>query len=403
VSGTGSRPRVGIDARLAWHTGIGRYVRGLTNALLEDATDFTFVVLTNPKNDPTAVWDWLEGGDAKDEGRLEVAQFAKPVAPYSIAEQGWIAEATRARKLDLLHVPHWNVPLLARVPVVATIHDAIYLNVPDAAPSRLARVAAAFFMKRAARKAVRVLVPSRAAAEEVIESLHVEREKIARVALTADEIAGWVERVRRGSCETISPRVRELPRFVLSAGTHLPHKDVPLLVRAFATVKRELGLRELVLAIAGPRGRGTDAVVRAIQESGAKESVALLGEVTDRDLAYLYDRAACFATASRAEGFGLAPLEGLAAGAPVIASDIAAHREVLGDAALFFPAGDERALVNALARVLGVETFARDLARRGPPRAAMFSSRALARGTANVYRAVLGLAPRPALEPHHAG
>lgn len=395
-----ARPRIGIDARLAHHTGIGRYVRGLVNALLEDARDFTFVVIANPaSSDPTAVWDWLEGGDAKDEGRLEVVQFQKPVAPYSLAEQGWIAEVCRSRALGLLHVPHWNVPLLARVPVVASFHDATYLRFPGTAPSTLARLGAGFLMRRAARKAARILVPTEAAAQEVVEHARAPREKLVRVALTADEMAGWVERVRRGSCETISPRVRALPRFVLVAGNHLPHKDVPLVVRAFATVRRELGLRDLVLAIAGPRGRGTEALEQAIAASGLGESVALLGEVTDRDLGYLYDRAACFVTASRAEGFGLAPLEALAAATPVIASDIAPHREVLGDAALSFPVGDEKALANALARVLGVEAFARDLARRGPPRAARFPARGMARGTANVYRQVLGLAPAPALEP----
>jgi glycosyltransferase involved in cell wall biosynthesis len=204
--------------------------------------------------------------------------------------------------------------------------------------------------------------------------------------------------VRRGSCETISPRVRELPRFVLYAGNHLPHKDVPLLVRAFATVKKELGLRELVLALAGPRGRGTDAIEAAAKSAGVSESVVVLGEVTDRDLAFLYDRAACYATASRAEGFGLSPLEAAAAGAPVIATKIAPHEEVLGDAALYFPPGDERALVNALARVLGVEAYARDLARRGPPRAARYPARAMARATANVYREVLGI-PAPGETP----
>jgi alpha-1,3-rhamnosyl/mannosyltransferase len=381
-----SRLRVGIDARCAHATGIGRYVRGLTNALVEHERDLEVVVIANPHgSDPTAVWDWLEGGDAKDEGRLEVAQFAKPVAPRSFAEQAWLSEVARAKKLDLLHVPDWNVPLLARVPIVSTFHDATYIRFPHTAPSRLASWGAGVFMRRAAKKAARVLVPSNAARDEIALHVRVPREKLEVVPLFMDEIASWVERVRRGSCETVSPRVRELPRFVLYVGTQLSHKRVPLLIRAFKHVKKELGLRELVLAVAGPPGRGTEEC-RAV----ADESVVLLGEVNDRDLGYLFDKAACFATASVNEGFGLAALEGLAAGTPVIATDIPAHREVLGDAALLVPPEDEKALVGALARVLTVEALAKDLARRGPPRASLYRVAETAKKTAAVYREICG-------------
>ncbi|HZU95361.1 MAG TPA: glycosyltransferase family 1 protein [Planctomycetota bacterium] len=377
--------RVGIDARLAHATGIGRYVRGLVNALLEHERDLEVVVIANPHgNDPTAVWDWLDApaGTAKDEGRLEIAQFEKPVAPRSVAEQAWIAEACRRKKLDLLHVPDWNVPFLAPVPVVATIHDATYLRFPEAAPSRLASLGAGIFMRRAAKKARRVIVSTRAAAEEVSSYVRVPREKITVIPLFVDEVASWVARIRLGSCETVSPRVRELPRFVLYVGTHLAHKDVPLLIAAFERVKKELGLRDLVLALAGKEGRNTDAC-----KTGSP-SVIFLGEVNDRDLAYLYDRAAVFATASRNEGFGLASLEALAAGTPVIASDIPVHREVLGDAALFVPPRDEKAFAGALARVLTIDALAKDLRRRGPERAANFSARETARATAAVYREV---------------
>ncbi len=114
----------------------------------------------------------------------------------------------------------------------------------------------------------------------------------------------------------------------------------------------------------------------------------------DRDLAYLYDKAACFATASRNEGFGLCAVEAMAAGTPVIATDIPAHREVLGDAAQLVPPGDEKALAGALGRVLAIEALAKDLSRRGPPRASLYRAERTARETAQVYRSVLGLVAR---------
>jgi alpha-1,3-rhamnosyl/mannosyltransferase len=239
-------------------------------------------------------------------------------------------------------------------------------------------------MRRVARRAARVIAPSEAARDEVAAAVEIDRAKIATIPLFVDEMASWIARVRAGSCEVISERVRALPRFVLYTGHHLPHKDVPLVVGAVARVKKELGLRELALALAGPRGRGTPAVEAAARDAGVAEHVHLLGEVVDRDLAFLY-------AASRGEGFGLALAEAAFAGAPCIASDIAAHRETLGDAALFFEPGDEKALAGALARVLSIDALARDLGARGTARARRFSALATARATADVYRAVLGI------------
>jgi glycosyltransferase involved in cell wall biosynthesis len=385
-----ARPRIGIDARLAHRTGIGRYVRGLVNALLQVERDVTFVVLANPDgNDPTAVWDWLDGGQAKDEGRLEVVQFAKAVEAYTLAEQAWLPEVVRSKKLDLFHVPHWNAPVVGTTPLVVSIHDATYLTVAGAAPSRLKRAGARFVMKRVARKAGHVLVPSEAARTEVASTLGIDPAKTSVIPLFVDEVLDWVGRFRRGGCETISEPVKSLERFVLYVGHCLPHKDVPLVVRAFARVKKELGLTELVLALAGPRGRGTDAVEAAVTEAGVRDHVRFLGEVTERDLAYLYDRAAAFVTASRNEGFGLAACEAAAVGAPVIASDIPAHREVLREGALYFTPGDEKVCAGALARVLAVEAFARDLVKKGQARALSFRASETARATAAVYRAAL--------------
>ncbi len=106
--------------------------------------------------------------------------------------------------------------------------------------------------------------------------------------------------------------------------------------------------------------------VRArIAELGLGDDVVLPGFVPDETLACLYSGAAAVVLPSLAEGFGLPAVEGAACGAPVVLSDIPAHRETLGDEALFFPPRDADELADRLRQLLGSDMLRRSLGERG--------------------------------------
>jgi glycosyltransferase involved in cell wall biosynthesis len=107
------------------------------------------------------------------------------------------------------------------------------------------------------------------------------------------------------------------------------------------------------------------------------------------DLARFYSAADVFVFPSLYEGFGMPPLEAMACGAPVAASNAASLPEVVGDAALLFDPLDVEAIAATILRVLGDEALAGDLRARGLARAAQFTWERAARDTAAVYERVM--------------
>jgi glycosyltransferase involved in cell wall biosynthesis len=379
--------KIAIDARMAAYTGIGRYIRNLVNALMQRHDPFQIVLITNPTEDPTAIWDWLTV-PKKQLPRIEIISFAKAVPIYSLQEQFWLPRVVTEKSIDLYHAPHFNIPLLTKVPMITTVHDVIYLSHPESAPHGFGRIYAKYMLNKAVKRALHVITGTQASALDLQSYLPIEESKISVIGHGPEEMAGWVAQVRRGSCESISPRVRELPQFILSVGNHLPHKNQGVLIEALVTLA-ELGFPDLVLALAGPTGRGTASLEGKAKALGVADRVEILGELEDKDLAYLYDNAAVLVHPSKAEGFGLPVLEAMRVACPVVASDIPALREVAEDGAMFCQADQPQAFASAIGQLLLQANLAEALAKKGVKRACQFSYGAAAEKTADLYSRIL--------------
>ncbi len=157
-------------------------------------------------------------------------------------------------------------------------------------------------------------------------------------------------------------------RYVLGIGTVEPRKGFPTLVRAADRLDDDISL-----VIAGQDGWGAAELDTAVAAARRPERVVRLGYVDDAARADLLAGAAVFAFPSRYEGFGIPPLEAMAAGVPVVASTAGALPEVLGDAALLVAPDDDTALAAAITRVLTDPTVAAGLVARGRERAASYS------------------------------
>jgi hypothetical protein len=162
--------------------------------------------------------------------------------------------------------------------------------------------------------------------------------------------------------------------YVLTVGTLEPRKNLPTLLRAFDQLGSEAAGHELV--VVGGRGWLDRRLVHALETRRGARRVRWLGYVTESDLVALYTGADLLVLASTWEGFGLPVIEAMACGTPVIASDVAALREVGGDAARFVPPGDDRALARAIAESLrgdGVASNGAPASAAGLQRARQFS------------------------------
>jgi len=287
------------------------------------------------------------------------------------------------RAIDVYHATDYFVPRLRRTPVVATLYDAIPLAHPEWANPRLRRVKNAM-MRSAAGHADLVLAISHAAVDELIEHYRIPRERIRVVPLGVDE--GWFEPLPDEQVDALLARRGVRRGSLLFVGTLQPRKNVGTLLEAYDRLPARVRA-ERPLVIAGKYGWGADELRTELEARRAAGEVQWLDYVERDELRALYSTASAFVFPSLSEGFGLPVLEALAAGTPVIASDLPVLREVAGDAAAFVTPRDVDALAQAM---LSVSVVSADPAAREGRRdhARQFDWATCSRRTLDVYREV---------------
>lgn len=368
--------RVAINALLlsGRFSGVEKAIHALLRHIGEGAGHDEFVALVGSDFDERV----LDGARVGIE-RLPVSNRSRLIR--IVYEERFLAR--RLRGFGLFHAPGYVAPRRLPCPLVLTIYDLVALTQPE-----LARRSNAWHYRwrlpRSARDAARVIVPLECVARQVSERLGVERERIRIVPLGVDE------RLKPPSLDARA-RVRAAHRlarpYILFVGNLEPKKNLPTLLRAFASLRRGGLPHELVLA--GKRGWRCREVFRLPAELGIEADVRFLGYVEEADLAGLYGGAELFAFPSLVEGFGLPPLEAMACGTPVVASDAEALVESAGEAAEHVPALDAEALAEAMRRVLGDAALRERLRAAGLARAAEFTWPRAAEATRAVYRDAL--------------
>jgi len=285
-----------------------------------------------------------------------------------------------AGRADVVHGTNFLVPPTGGGAVV-TVHALVSLHYPEMVDSTSARYPAG--VRSAIRRGALVHTPSLFVAREVVEDFGADPDRVVAVAHGApragrgDPVAGCA--IAGGG------------RYVLALGTVEPRKGLPDLVRAFGMLADEDA--DLRLVLAGPDGWGLEAVEAATAElsKGLRRRVQRLGWVAPGDRDDLLAGAAVLAYPSRYEGFGFPPLEAMAAGVPVVATDAGALPEVLGAAAPLVPVGDVDALAAALADALALDGPAREaVVAAGRAHAATFTWAACAEGLAHAYAMAAG-------------
>jgi len=341
--------RIGIDARLIRAYGIGSYIRGLLRGLADLEGDEEFVVFARP-------------GD-RDLVPTSFEIVEADVPPYTLFEPLRMGRIVRHARLDLLHVPHFLVPL-TDCPIVTTLFDAIPFHYPLWNPLALPYIAA--MMQTAARRSRRILTISHAAKRDLVGALDVDPETITVAHIGVNDTF-----FREGRVAT------EWAPYFLFVGRVARHKNIGVLLEALQLVRRKD--RDVRLVLAGQHS------VRDI------DGVIVPGHVPEEDLLAIYRGAVAVIMPSFMEGFGLPPLEGMALGTPAITSTADALVEVTGDAALHFDARSATELARAMLTLRKDADLRALLSERGRRRARLFTWRPCAEATRAVYREVLSL------------
>lgn len=372
--------RVLVDATplLGTRTGVGRYTGHVLTELagLADGADLQLAA---------TAYTWR--GRERLPGVLPAGVAARgPRAPARLLHELWArTEVPRASWLagraDVVHAPNFVLPPPGRAAGVVTVHDLGYLRVPETVSAASARYRD--LVPRSLRRARLVLTPSRAMADEVIGEYGTDPDLVVPTPLGVNP--AWFSADLAGRSD--------LPdRYLLFVGTVEPRKDLPTLLAAYRMLLDDEASGPDVppLVLVGPSGWGPALDLAGIPP----ERVRSLGYLEEHELRPVVAAASALCFPSRYEGFGLPPLEALAAGTPVVASDIAAVREVVGvglPAVRLVPPRDPAALAAALSAVLREP---RPDPAAGRAHAATFTWRRTAERTLAAYRRALELPRR---------
>ena len=317
--------------------------------------------------------------------RLRVLRVRTPSRPLRLLwEQTVLPWRLRQLRIDVLHSPHHTTPIApCGCGRVVTFHDLTFFLLPERYPPTR-RIYFQTVTRLSALVADAVLTPSEAVRQDAVRILRLPPR---RVIVTPEAAGPAFGPQDAGSVEAVRRRYGLEEPFLLSVGSLEPGKNRDRLLRALARL-RARGL-EHTLAIVGQRAWRHEGEAPLARRLGLADSVRFLGYVPPADLPALYSGADLFVFPSLYEGFGLPALEALACGTPVVASNVSALPEVVGDAALQVNPLDTEALAGAMERVLRDDGLRLDLRERGLQRAREFSWERTARETLAVYEQVV--------------
>lgn len=350
-------------------SGIGTYVRGLSQALIAEQESLGLRVrMIEPRNGTVLkpghkahrfVWDTL----------------------------GVTNEMLANGRPDVMHLPQMSAPIASFAPMVVTIHDAIPFVIDEYRASKAMNLYLSI-MARTARRAKRIITPSLAAADDVARVLHVPRDRIVAIPEGADPS---LEPATDGSARRyIKQKWGITGPYVFNIAGFDRRKQVPLLVRAFADALPNLP-DDAQLVIGGNAHSSNDMIYPPVEpviaEHGLENRVILTGWVTDDERRMLYQAARVYATPSLYEGFGLTPLEAMYCGIPSIVANRTSLPEVVGDAGVVAEPTVED-FAGAIVQMMTDDALHEALALRSLKRATGFTWSRAAYITSEIYHAV---------------
>jgi glycosyltransferase involved in cell wall biosynthesis len=371
-----------IDARRIRDFGIGTYIRSLVHALGHVDSSNRYTLISAPADVRTL---------AGLPDNFRTALYAR--TDHQALDHVAFPLYLRGLRPDLVHIPLNRVPLFMIRPYVVTIHDMANLLFEETA-SKARMELRRYRFRRGLVRANRIIAVSDSTKRDVEAMMGVPSDRICRVYNAPDP--GFFTRASTagGQQKRILERYQIDYPFLLYAGNIRRHKNIPRLIEAFAVVREELKshptYKDLRLIIIGDTISQYPAVRQAVIRSRVESVVRFLGFVPFDTLRCFYESAAAFVFPSRYEGFGLPPLEAMACGTPVVASNASSLPEVVGDAAIQINPENVFDIARGVKEILLDEELRATLVRRGREQAARFSWNWTARQVLEIYREAAG-------------
>ena len=310
--------KIAIDCRMINNSGIGTYLREILPYLLE--TENQFLLIGNREK----LKEFLEYKN------VELLEY--DIKTFSIKEL-FFFPVKSINQCDIYYSPNFNIALGINIPIYLTIHDVIFLDMPELT-SKLGYIVRKFYYKLAYKKAKKIFTVSNFSKKRIEE--HLGREK--EIIVTYNGISKYI--LKKSDEKYIK---KDYKIFV---GNIKKHKGLKILLEAFKLVKKED--KKLKLVIVGNQNnfRTKDKeVIKLLEDKKLNKDIVFTGYVGNKELKKLIAEARILVQPSLYEGFGIPPLEALALGTNVIVSDIETFREIyIKRQVIFFKLNDKNNL-----------------------------------------------------------
>lgn len=344
ATATNTSAAVAIDLRMFHSSGIGTYIQNIVPRVLAHPV-FAEAVLIGRSSDITA----LENTE-----KARIVDFNAPI--HALSEQLGFPDI-HAR---LLWSPNYNIPLKHRGKLVVTVHDVYHLACSYRIQELHKKLYASFMFQQLAKRASAIICDSQFTADELMRLAGIDSRRICVIHLGVDE--SWFRIPKHAGPEQ--------PPYLLAVGNVKPNKNLSRLFEAFAAICDRLPHDLMIVGKKEGFVTGDDAALRKAARLGNR--VIFTGRMGDEDLRQCFAHADALVFPSFYEGFGLPPLEAMAAGCPVVASRAASIPEVCGDAAEYFDPLDVADMSKHILRVLSNSDLRQELIAKGDKRARLF-------------------------------
>jgi glycosyltransferase involved in cell wall biosynthesis len=322
--------RIGIDCRFysSQFTGIGRY----THELVKNFIDINSK-LSRPHQLVLFFNEPQYSLFKSDNPFVEKVLVNAP--HYSFAEHTRFPKILNKSKIDLIHFPHFNVPLFLRTPYVVTIHDLTLTFYPSRKKTKFYhRLAYKATIKNAVKNARSIIAISNYTARDIAQQLKMTPKSINVIYNGVGREFKFLQ--KQTDVKKTLDHYGINKQFLLYTGVWRGHKNLPRLIEAFNILRKKHKL-DLQLVLTGKPDPYYPEVKEAIEASPYKTDIITPGLVNETELLHLYNGSQFYVFPSLYEGFGLPPLEAMSCGTPVCASQASCIPEICGsNNALFF-------------------------------------------------------------------
>jgi glycosyltransferase involved in cell wall biosynthesis len=340
-------------------TGIGRYtyelVKGLVRETIKNQKNNHFVLFFNEPQFAEFDSEGLikEVADQLDKKAVRLPKIKKVLVNarhYSFREQWHFYRLLKREKLDTVHFPHFNVPILYRRPYTVTIHDMTLSFFPGKKMRKwYHRLAYHLTIKNAVFSAKKIIAVSEHTKKDIVKHCKVDPDKIVTIYngvnkdfTLIDDASGFQKTLNKHEIKG---------QFLLYTGVWRSHKNLTTLIEAMAILKDKHAL-DYRLVITGKEDPNYPEVKEAVEKFSLKNDVIFTGLVSEEELITLYNAAFIYTFPSFYEGFGLPPLEAMKCGTPVVVSEASCLPEVCGRGnALFFNPRDPQELAAQISKI----------------------------------------------------